>query len=138
VSLLTARRLLRDLEAERHRLSLNDFLRAANIAWHGVKLDVPDWRDCSHSIAFSAELRRENLLIHFILNAYWEPLDFELPLVANGEREPWRRWIDTSLAPPDDIVEWQAASTVSGHSYRIGARSVAVLFSRRPNPSRST
>ncbi|HSE35778.1 MAG TPA: glycogen debranching protein GlgX [Blastocatellia bacterium] len=137
VSLLSARRLIRDLEAERHRVSLNDLLLGANIAWHGVKLDEPDWRPCSHSIAFSAELPKENLLLHFILNAYWEPLNFELPPVANGEREPWRRWIDTSLASPHDIVEWQRAPSVPGLSYRVGARSVAVLFSRRPNRSGS-
>ena len=33
----------------------------------------------SHSLAFSAELQKERVLFHMILNAYWEPLDFELP-----------------------------------------------------------
>ena len=85
VSLLTARRLLRDVEHERRRVSLNTFLREANRAWHGVKLHEPDWGDCSHSLALGAELRREGLLFHFILNAYWEPLEFELPDVGDGE-----------------------------------------------------
>ena len=38
----------------------------------------------SHSLAFGAELRREGLDLHLILNAYWEPLDFELPQRARS------------------------------------------------------
>jgi hypothetical protein len=64
---------------------------------------------------------------------YWgysEPLDFELPAVDNGDANPWRRWIDTALDCPQDIVEWQAAPPVCGWTYRAEARSVTVLFAR--------
>ncbi len=62
------------------------------------------------------------------MNAYWESLDFELPLVAG---DPWRRWIDTTLESPDDIVEWQAAPVLADSgSYRAGPRSVVVLWRR--------
>ena len=84
VTLLIARRLLRDVEHERQRVSLNQLIRQANKAWHGVKLDQPDWSDHSHSLAFEAELRQEGLRVHLILNAYWEPLDFELPPAGDG------------------------------------------------------
>jgi glycogen operon protein len=77
-------------------------------------------------VAFSAELRRERLLFHVILNAYWEPLDFELPRPESGAS--WRRWIDTALESPHDIVPWQTAPTVSSDSYRTEARSVAMLY----------
>jgi glycogen operon protein len=70
VTLLNARRLLRDVEHERQRVSLNQWLRAAQKAWHGVTLHQPDWRACSHSLACSAEFRREQVGIHLILNAY--------------------------------------------------------------------
>jgi glycogen operon protein len=126
VTLLNARRLLRDVEHEKERLSLNQMLRRANKSWHGVRLGQPDWRDCSHSIAFTLELRQERLLVHLILNAYWEPLDFELPSV--GSRQPWRRWIDTFLDSPHDIVPWQTSPPVPGPTYRAQARSVVVLF----------
>ena len=112
VSLLAARRSLRDVEHERQRVSLNTFLREANRAWHGVKLHEPDWGDCSHSIALGAELRKEGMFFHLILNAYWEPLEFELPVV--GEGASWRRWIDTALDSPNDIVPWQTAPTIRG------------------------
>jgi glycogen operon protein len=128
VTLLNARRILRDVEHERHRVSLTEMIRQARKAWHGVKLDQPDWSDHSHSLAFAAELRQEGLSVYLILNAYWEPLPFELPPVGDGGAGAWRRWIDTSLASPHDIVPWRTAPSLSGHIYRAAARSVVVLF----------
>ena len=39
VSLLNARRLLRDLEHEHQRISLNQLIRQANKTWHGVRVE---------------------------------------------------------------------------------------------------
>jgi len=128
LSLLIERRLLRDLEAELQRQTLHQMLQAANKAWHGVKLNQPDWSDDSRSFAFGAQLPKENLLFHLIANAYWEPLDFELPPVDNGCRDPWRRWIDTYLDSPQDIVAWRASPSFPGYTYRVGPRSVVVLY----------
>jgi isoamylase len=128
VTLLNARRLLREFEPEGQRVSLNQLLRGANLAWQGVKLGQPDWGKSSHSIAFTVEIRREKLLFHLILNAYWEPLDFELPQPDKSSENPWRRWIDTALNSPDDIVPWETAVSVPGYAYRAEARSVVVLF----------
>jgi glycogen operon protein len=125
-SLLIARRLLRDVEHERQRVSLTTLLSEANKAWHGVRLYRPDWDDRSHSVALGAELRKEGLLFHLILNAYWEPLAFELPRPTDGNL--WRRWIDTALDSPHDIIPWQAAPTVTGNTYRVESRSVVMLF----------
>jgi len=124
VTLLVARRLLRDDGHEERRVSLTRLIADADQAWHGVKLDQPDWGENSHSIAFSARLRSESITIYLAVNAYWELLEFELPTVAGG----WRRWIDTSLASPEDIVEWQMAPASPGSTYRVGARSVVVLY----------
>ncbi len=125
VRLLIARRLMRDVEHERRRVSLNQMLRNARKAWHGVKLEQPDWSHCSHSLAFSADVPGHELTLHLILNAYWEPLDFELPILTNGGA--WRRWIDTALDPPQEIVEWQTAQPVPGGIYHAAPRSVIVL-----------
>jgi isoamylase len=129
VKLLLARRLLRDVTHEQLRTSLTAFIAGATHAWHGVRLYQPDWGEGSHSVALGADLRREGMAVHMIFNAYWEPLDFELPAVEGGRN--WRRWIDTSLATPDDIVEWKAAPPVPELCYRAGPRSVIVLFSNR-------
>jgi isoamylase len=128
VRLLIARRLQREVEHERRRLSLNQLLEAAKKSWHGVKLNQPDWGASSHSLAFSAELAKEGLLFHLILNAYWEPLEFELPLVEQDNGNGWRRWVDTGLNSPQDIVEWQIAPLVPGHSYRAEPRTVVMLY----------
>ena len=128
-TLLIAQRLWRDMDPELHHLSLNQLLRKANIAWHGVKLGQPDWGDSSHSLAVSAEARNEKLLFHLILNAYSEPLDFELPPAGDRSEDSWRRWIDTTLDSPYDIVEWETAPTIPGSTYRAGPRSVVVLLS---------
>ena len=40
VTLLNARRVLRDVEHERQRVALNQLIRQADMTWHGVKLDA--------------------------------------------------------------------------------------------------
>ncbi|MGE3820895.1 MAG: glycogen debranching enzyme, partial [Isosphaeraceae bacterium] len=136
VSLLNARRLLRSEEHERRRVSLNAFLRQATTAWHGVRLHEPDWSESSRSIAVGGEVRREGLRFHLMLNAFWESLDFELPEAR--QTQPWRRWIDTALDAPLDVVPWRESTPVPGGSYRVRSRSVVMLFSNThdgPSPA---
>jgi glycogen operon protein len=130
VTLLIARRVMRNVEFEQQRVSLNEFLRRSKHAWHGIELEQPDWSSGSHCLAFGADLAALELHLHLILNAYWEPLDFELPPGGDGV-EPWRRWIDTSLDPPNEIVEWQTAGPVPGGTYHAGPRSVVVLIKQK-------
>ena len=128
VTLLNARRVLRDPNPERQRVSLNQLLRGVNLVWHGIRLNQPDWSEQSHSIAFTAELRQERLLFHVILNAYWEPLDFELPRLDRAGGNPWHRWIDTDLDSPHDILELETAESVPGYAYRAESHSVVMLY----------
>jgi len=125
--LLIARRLLRDVEHERRRTSLSELIRNSIHAWHGVNLEQPDWSPNSHSVAFDAQLRQEGLRLHFIFNAFWEPLLFNLPPLSDP-RDTWRLWIDTALDAPREIVEWQAAAPVPGAAYQAGPRTVVVLI----------
>ena len=122
--LLIERRRMRNPDAEQHHLSLNQLLARARKAWHGVKVEQPDWNSSSHSIAISAHLPHENIITYLIFNAYWEPLEFELP---NGNRGPWKRWIDTALNAPNDIVSWWDSPIVPGFKYVAGPRSVVAL-----------
>jgi isoamylase len=125
VSLLAARRLMRDVEHELRRIDLTTFLQEANKAWHGTKLGQPDWGDNSHSVALTGEIRAEGLFFHLILNAYWEPLEFELPKL---EGAAWRRWIDTAVESPNDIVPWDESPPVPGDHYLVADRSVVMLY----------
>ena len=122
--LLIERRVLRNVEHELERLTLPQLIQQAQKSWHGVRLDQPDWSAASRSVALQMEMKREGRLVFLILNAYWELLNFELP----HHGRPWRRWIDTGLVSPMDIVPWQHAVPVSSASYRALPRSVVVLF----------
>ncbi|MCF6153994.1 MAG: glycogen debranching protein GlgX [Candidatus Brocadia sp.] len=133
VKLLSARRRLREVEHEYRRVTLNQLLRDANKLWHGTKLGQPDWGHHSHSIAFTAEIKTQRMLLHMILNAYWEPLDFELPPAENGGKYPWHRWIDTALDSPNDISEWQTSPLIPDHPYRAAPHSVVVLWRNTSN-----
>ena len=69
--------------------------------------------------------------MQFALNAYWEPLDFELsdlPDWAGMRGTGWRRIIDTSQPAPRDLVPPGEAELVKGPTHRVEARSVVVLF----------
>lgn len=127
VKLLIARRLRRGTAHERQRLSLNQLIARAQKAWHGIKLNQPDWNDWSHSLAFSTLLREEGLHVHLIFNAYCEPLEFELPRRDDGTPLAWKRWIDTGQESPGDIVPWAEAPAVTSASCRAQAHSVVVL-----------
>jgi len=137
VKLLIERRVMRDVEHEHRRASLRQVLLETKPSWHGVKLNQPDWSPLSHSIAMGGELKNEAIWAHVILNAYWEPLDFELPLLSGGSKH-WQRWIDTALDPPHEICAWDAEEPVVGTSYRAAARSVVVLISGGHMQGKST
>ena len=126
VRLLCARRGLRSTKHEQQRVNLQEMLRNAIKAWHGVRLNEPDWGERSLSVALSGELREERLVFYLILNAYWEPLTFSLPPVSSTNS--WRRWIDTSLDSPHDITPWEEAPAVTREEYFVGSRSVVMLY----------
>jgi isoamylase len=130
VQLLIKRRLLRDTAPERTRASLNKLIREANKSWHGIKLNQPDWSDESHSLALFGEIRSQETYFYLILNAFWETLNFELPSIGSESKSFWRRWIDTTLDSPEDIVEWESAPLISSSIYCAGPRSAVMLFTQ--------
>jgi len=140
---LIAHRLAREGSPEREALTLNQVLRQARIDWHGVRLHQPDWGYHSHALAATAHSLAGtagslggtadglagNWAAHLMLNAYWEPLTFEVPPPLQGAEGPWRRWIDTALESPGDIADWAEAAPVPWPTYVVQARSVVALFS---------
>ncbi len=124
---LIAHRMRRDIVVGQRQLSLNELLLNSPIEWHGVELHQPDWSESSRSFALRVTSYDNRFRLHFIANAYWEALDFELPPADGGGRH-WRRWIDTALLSPDDISDWGVAPEVTASHYRVEARTVVVLF----------
>jgi isoamylase len=127
VKLLNTFRQRRDVVAEGDTLTLNQLLRQARIAWHGVALNRPDWTEHSHSLAFTLRSLHSRFLLHAMFNAYWQPLTFELPPVPAGTRHHWRRCIDTALGSPHDIAPWDLAPEITTATCVVQPRSVVLL-----------
>lgn len=109
--------------------SLNEFLHEARIQWHGVHLNKPDWGYNSRSLAMTFLCMKGTCKFHFMMNSYWEPLEFQLPPTVLGSKNGWRRAIDTYLPSPLDICEPNDAPMVRGTFYKVRPRSVVVLVS---------
>ena len=116
-------------------VTLNELLRQARIDWHGIRLHEPDWHWESRSLAFTAERTGSQVAMHIMMNAYWEPLEFEIPPLANGDA--WRRCIDTARESPDDAVLFDVAPAEPGPTCRLESRSMVVL-ARRTGPTSRT
>jgi len=123
---LIAMRMNRHLPIERLDLTLNELLRRQPFTWHGVRLNAPDWSHESHTLAATVALAGYPVMLHLIINAFWEALEFELPALAEAG-VAWRRCLDTSLDAPADICGWKDAPSVQERSYRVHPRSVVVL-----------
>ncbi|NJD07640.1 MAG: glycogen debranching protein GlgX [Methylococcaceae bacterium] len=125
LSLLASQRMPRDSDAEALRLTLDEVLTRRKLVWHGVETGRPDWSEHSHSLALETGVDGHGPYYFAMFNAYHQPLTFQLPPQPDG---PWRRWIDTALASPDDIAEPGQAPEVAGTIYRVAEHSVAVLI----------
>lgn len=106
--------------------TLAQVLREARIEWHGVHLYAPDWGRNSHSLAMTVFSDRAERQTHIMMNAYWDDLDFELPILPNRLR--WRRVLDTNLPSPQDISRLRDAVIIDSQTYRAKARSVVMLI----------
>jgi glycogen operon protein len=119
-------RLNLDMTQAVHGLPLREFLAQSQVEFHGVRLHEPDFGDDSHTLAVTVRSVLGSRMVHAILNMYREPLDFELPAVADGL--PWRRFIDTALESPHDISGPETAPVVASRCYRAEPWSVVLLI----------
>jgi isoamylase len=113
-------------------LTLAQYLQQARIEWHGVKLYQPDWSVDSHSLAVMIQNRQAMRKVYIILNAYWGPLDFELPPLTGDPQSGWQRLVDTGLPSPDDVSTPPQAPQISGSTYTAQPHSVVILVAGNP------
>ncbi|MBF2034327.1 MAG: glycogen debranching protein GlgX [Leptolyngbyaceae cyanobacterium T60_A2020_046] len=104
----------------------DQFTNVPHIIWHGVTLNKPDWSDYSHSLAFTLHHPAAKEELHVMLNAYWEPLTFELPNPHPHTR--WHRIIDTARPAPEDMVLPSRSIEITMPTYTVDARSSVVLM----------
>jgi glycogen operon protein len=122
-------RLNRDMATQRDGKGLNEIIQEATMTWHGVKLYQPDWSYHARAIAVTIVSLTGNMRIHYMLNAWESPLDFEIPPAEAGLS--WKRWLDTSLPSPYDVMPWTQGHPVDGPVYTVASRSIAILFSMK-------
>lgn len=107
-------------------LQVDKISQQPHIIWHGQRLRKPDWSDDAHYLAFSLCHPPSDERVHVIFNAYWKPLEFELPPLKLGNS--WHRIVDTSLPAPDDIADPATAKKIYDSRYLVAARSSVVLL----------
>jgi glycogen operon protein len=96
-----------------------------DITWHGTLLNQPDRGHDSHSLAFELCDPATHERLHVMLNAYWEALDFDLPLLPHGN--PWQRVVDTAYPSPGDFSEPWVTLPEGQHRYKVQARSAVII-----------
>ncbi len=103
-----------------------------SLVFHGRKVGQPEWgadvRWLSFTLAYPAVGER----LHVVLNAFWEPLTFEMPNLPAGES--WRRVIATAAPPPLDIVKPEEAPEHKAAKFVAPPRSATVFVAWPPNP----
>jgi isoamylase len=107
----------------------------ADITWHGVKVDKPDWADYCRTLAFmlcgkhaqGGSVRDD--YIYVAMNMHWEPHSFELPKLPINHH--WYVFANTALIPPQDIWEPGNEPILKDQSRLMtGDRSVVILVGR--------
>ncbi len=97
----------------RHRCLSQESWWGSAVRFHGVSGPLDDSFE-SRSLAWSVGD------LYVIANAWWEPLHWTIGLPG-----PWRRVVDTSAPPPDDIVP--AGIPLDTDVYVVAPRSVVIL-----------
>jgi isoamylase len=97
------------------------------VNWHGLFVCEPNWEYDARSLAFTLGGVDGDATFHVILNAYWEPLTFEIPAPPRGGT--WLRVVDTGLGAPDDLAEPGTEVPIARKLYQAAARSAVVLMS---------
>jgi glycogen operon protein len=103
-----------------------------DIAWHGLEPNKPDFSPAARTLAYTLDGtqtgREPDRDFYVGINGDRErPAPFRVAKSPSGR--PWRRVVDTSLAPPQDIVAEGTGPVVpAGATYRLPPLAVAVLI----------
>ncbi len=96
-----------------------------DVRWYGIGPCV-DLSSDSHSVAYCLHgASQGDRDLYVMINAYHEPLDFEIQECPSGG---WRRAIDTGLESPHDIADAGEEAALASLRYRVLPRSVVVLL----------
>ena len=97
----------------------------ADITWHGTKLGSPGFDDPNgRALACTIAGFGSDRDLHVMMNMFWEPLDFEVPL---DPRRTWHIAVDTFAPSPLDIPDLDQRSPLRSSPCTVQGRSIVVL-----------
>lgn len=102
-----------------------------DVLWFGPDGDVdlsPQSREVALLLQGTSE---DDANLFFAINSGERSVSFSLPTSGSGA---WWRCLDTSLAAPDDIVDFGNEFSISDSTYSVSARSV-VVFCNKATPA---
>lgn len=105
---------------EKYFWNEKDDFSSSKVVWHGPKLRQPDLNSHSHTLAFTLVNPRYDHQLHIMINAYWEPINFDVPPLSDKFQEPWRRIFDTSMDINGQI-------DINTDEYMMAPRSICML-----------
>ena len=133
VKVLIHSRLLRDMSKPEFSMTLNTLVEDCRnqVAWcpaepAGLVGSFP------FHFVYSPLLKRAIWKRILLSMHFRETLRFELPVPEPGRQ--WRRWIDTSLASPNDILHWDQAPWIEAQEYQVEAHTIVALVSPMDHP----
>jgi glycogen operon protein len=100
-----------------------------DVSWHGCRLGEPGFGDPnSRVLALTLTgLSAAEPDLHIVFNSESDDLDFEVPAIGGQQ---WRRFADTALPSPHDIIDNPAeGEPVTGSFVRVRSHSTVVLVS---------
>jgi glycogen operon protein len=97
-----------------------------DIAWHGVRLNHPPWKDAGTEVLALtvAGVERDEADVHAVLNMSRQTVEAELPEIPGRF---WRVTINTAAASPDDVLEPSRRDRLTALKLSVAPRSIAVL-----------
>lgn len=106
----------------------------ADIVWHGLQPNKPDFSYTSRTIAMTIDGsqadRGHDQDIYIAINSWRQPLPFGIPAAPSGK--PWHRVIDTSLESPHDIVDEETGPVIAhDRRYMVAGHSLIVLVAEK-------
>jgi isoamylase len=98
-----------------------------DITWHGTVLNSPGFNDpLARALAFTIAGFGGTPDLHVMMNMFWEPLAFEVPVFG-----AWQVVIDTFAPSPRDIADPGQEVRFTGQRYTVQGRSIVALAAVR-------
>ncbi|HIP82153.1 MAG TPA: glycogen debranching enzyme GlgX [Desulfocapsa sulfexigens] len=101
----------------------------ADISWHGVVLNKPEWGNSdSRVLAFTlSRVEPDEEDLHIMFNMSQKDVSMELPLLTRGS---WHLAVDTARSPKEDIIEAEKQQIITTTTIRVKSNSIVVCENR--------